>query len=111
HFLPWSRFPDNGIENLVVSDTRCNNYKRDFLAAATHVEHWRTRFDRDSKEASQFGQIAELVSWDRHPDKTLGVARAIYLRLPEEAKLWNREREFVHADVGRIQSALGTISI
>ena len=31
--------------------------------------------------------------------------------LPEEAKLWNREREFVNADVGRIQSALGTISI
>jgi hypothetical protein len=24
HFIPWSRHPDNGIENLVVTDRRCN---------------------------------------------------------------------------------------
>jgi HNH endonuclease len=45
HFLPWARYPENGIENLVVTDPRCNNDKRDFLAAAEHVERWRgTRF-------------------------------------------------------------------
>jgi 5-methylcytosine-specific restriction endonuclease McrA len=31
HLLPWARHPDNGIENLVVADSRCNNDKRDFL--------------------------------------------------------------------------------
>ena len=24
HFIPWARHPDNGIENLVVADQRCN---------------------------------------------------------------------------------------
>jgi len=54
------------------------------MKIASVAELKNRRFYRDSKEASQFGHIAELVSWDRHPDKALGVARAIYLRLPEE---------------------------
>ncbi len=37
HFVPWARYPNNAIENLVVAHERCNGYKRDFLAAAQHV--------------------------------------------------------------------------
>jgi hypothetical protein len=43
HFIPWARHPDNGIENLVVADPRCNGNKRDFLAAGEHVERWTQR--------------------------------------------------------------------
>src|SRR5437870_3987786 len=43
HFIPWSRYPDDGLENLVVAHARCNAQKRDFLAAAAHVRHWRAR--------------------------------------------------------------------
>jgi hypothetical protein len=31
HFIPWSRYPDDGLDNLVVAHRRCNNSKRDFL--------------------------------------------------------------------------------
>ncbi|MBW1683872.1 MAG: HNH endonuclease [Deltaproteobacteria bacterium] len=26
HFIPWARYPDNGLENLVVSDPGCNRH-------------------------------------------------------------------------------------
>jgi hypothetical protein len=35
------------------------------------------------------------LGWESHPDRTLAVARSIYLRLPEGAKLWERGKEFV----------------
>jgi hypothetical protein len=31
HFIPWARYPDDGIENLVLADAGCNGAKRDFL--------------------------------------------------------------------------------
>jgi hypothetical protein len=43
HFIPWARYPNNGIHNLVVAHPKCNNRKRDFLAAAVHVERWSKR--------------------------------------------------------------------
>ena len=30
--VPWSRYPENGLLNLVVADVKCNGNKRDFLA-------------------------------------------------------------------------------
>ena len=43
HFIPWARHADNGIHNLVAADMKCNGRKRDYLAAAGHVERWRRR--------------------------------------------------------------------
>jgi 5-methylcytosine-specific restriction endonuclease McrA len=33
HFLPWSRFADDGIDNLVAAHPRCNGNKRDVARA------------------------------------------------------------------------------
>ena len=107
HFLPWARYPDNGIENLVVADRACNNSKRDFLAASAHLDRWRERFTASATTAAQLQEIAESRTWDRHPERTLSVARAIYLRLPEDAKLWAGRREFVDLDRGTLETLLG----
>lgn len=32
HFIPWARYPDDGVHNLVAADPGCNQAKRDFLA-------------------------------------------------------------------------------
>jgi hypothetical protein len=103
HFVPWSRYPDDGLDNLVASDERCNGSKRDFLAAGEHVERWveRTRaLDR------QLHVIARQSRWHRDPQRTLSVARAIYLRLPEGARLWLRGPEFAPYERERIGRAL-----
>ncbi len=44
HFLPWSRHPDNTLDNLVAAHSTCNNAKSASLAAVEHLAHWMERF-------------------------------------------------------------------
>lgn len=102
HFVPWVRYPDNGIENLVAAHRGCNGAKRDHLAAAEHVDAWVRRSERHK---SDLVEIATRAQWDRHPDRSLAVARSIYLRLPDEVRLWRLAQEFVPVDRPRLVRA------
>ena len=96
HFVPWARYPDNGIENLVVAHRTCNGDKSDFLAAGGHVRRWSDRFAASEQGiASELAEIATRAGWDRHPQRTINVARAIYRSLPSDVQLWLRKKEFV----------------
>jgi 5-methylcytosine-specific restriction endonuclease McrA len=95
HFIPWARYPDNGVENLVVAHSRCNGAKRDFLAALPHVARWRSRI---LSQSQQLVEIASRAKWDRDPAKTEGVARTLYFSLPEGAQLWAGKDTFVALD-------------
>jgi hypothetical protein len=44
--------------------------------------------------------------WGRNA-QTLAVARSIYLRLPEGAKLWDRGKEFTALSRQAVRAALG----
>ena len=103
HFVPWSRHPDDGLDNLVVAHAPCNGEQRDHLAAAEHVERWTERMRR----ADDLGAIAAATRWPRELERTLGVARSIYLRLPASARLWQGQGRFVAVDAGRLRRALG----
>jgi len=83
HFIPWSRYPDNRLDNLVPADPRCNRYKSYFLAAAEHVERWCER-SRDSR----LSLLSRELSWEQSFEATAGVARAVYLSLPDGTPLW-----------------------
>jgi len=83
-----------------------NAQKSDFLAAAAHVDHWRARTCSGSPVAAALDRLAEAIGWSRHPERTLAVARALYLRLPEDARLWLRGEEFVTADRPALEGAL-----
>lgn len=104
HFLPWARHPDNGLDNLVVAHSRCNQYKSDFLAAAEHVERW---VERNDEHERALGEIARDRGWERDVARTTAVVRGVYLRLPEGVQLWRLQRDFVPADRGRLCAALG----
>jgi 5-methylcytosine-specific restriction endonuclease McrA len=106
HFIPWSRYPDDGLDNLVVTDVRCNASKSNSLAAGRHLTRWVRRFMLSSTEDAQLTELAERTKWERHKGVNLGVARAIYLRLPDDARLWLRDKEFVPVDRDEIVSAL-----
>jgi len=41
HFIPWVRYPIDLGHNFVFADGQCNASKRDHLAAADHLAHWR----------------------------------------------------------------------
>ena len=59
-----------------------------------------------SPVAAALDRLAEAIGWARHPERTLAVARALYLRLPEDARLWLRGEEFVTADRPALEGAL-----
>lgn len=106
HFVPWSRYPDDTLDNLVVADNSCNGFKSSSLAAADHLIRWTRRFVEGSSEFAQLADLARRATWDRKMDRSLNVARAIYLRLPQDARLWLRGRKFVPPDSTVIETAL-----
>ena len=108
HFLPWARYPDNGIYNLVAAHPRCNNRKRDFLAATPHVTAWAHRFMQTSTQA-QLEDIAGRNRWAAEPSRTLGVARSVYLRLTKNVPLWLRDNEFEHPETSALAAVLGGV--
>lgn len=85
HFLPWSRSGDDGIDNLVAAHARCNSAKRASLAADEHLDRWLRRSEQGH---SDLQAIAEEVPWPRHLNKTMAVARALYLYQAPGTSLW-----------------------
>jgi len=98
----WSRYPDDGLDNLVLADRGCNGAKRDFLASARHVRRWRERM-----ESPAVPEVAAAERWPRHPETTLGVARAVYLRLPAGSPLWDLARSFVPSEKEELVKVVG----
>ena len=103
HFIPWARFRDDGLDNLVAAHPRCNNDKRDALAAAAHVERWTSRM---RNRGADLEEASRQVQWFRNPNRSASVASALYLRLPSGAALWLQSREFVPIERPRIADAL-----
>lgn len=111
HFIPWARYPNNAIENLVVAHERCNGRKSDFLAAPEHVSRWRERFGPEFRAAPELEAVAAGARWESAPGRSVSVTRAVYLRLPTDAKLWRVGREFVEAELEELRAVLGRSSV
>jgi 5-methylcytosine-specific restriction endonuclease McrA len=111
HFVPWSRYPDNSLDNLVVTDVACNGFKSRSLAATDHVARWARRLVDGSSEHRQFADLVRQTEWERQPDRSAGVARGIYLRLPLDARLWRRRQEFVAPAAAKLAAALTSTSV
>jgi 5-methylcytosine-specific restriction endonuclease McrA len=107
HFVPWSRHPDDGLDNLVAAHRRCNNAKRDSLAATTHLGRWIRRFGDGTEEASVVTGLAADLGWPRRPAATLGSARAAYLWLPAGTLLWDAPDRYLPADPAGIRYLFG----
>lgn len=105
HFIPWSRYPNDAIENLVVAHDSCNGRKKDFLAASEHVARWRDRFS--GSFAGELRDLATSLGWESAGERSVAAARGIYFRLPGDMPLWVRGAEFVADDVARVREVLG----
>jgi hypothetical protein len=99
-------YPDDGLDNLVVADKSCNGFKSSSLAATNRRLRGSRRFANESDECRQLAELAQRTAWDRHARRSLSVARAIYLRLPADARLWVRGKEFIPPDLRAIGAAL-----
>jgi hypothetical protein len=84
HFIPWSRWPNDAVENLVAAD-RCNSAKHTHLAAAVHVGRWVQRLGESSGDLAR---LARRARWTSEPVRTLALARTAYAHLPAGTPLW-----------------------
>lgn len=93
HFLAWSRWPNDAIENLVAAD-RCNGMKSAHLAAEPHVHRWR---DRLETAPADLASIATTARWVSDPARSRALIRSTYGHLAAGTPLWVRGSEFAEA--------------
>ena len=104
HFIPRIRCGIDAIENLVLADWRCNNDKRDLLAAPRHVTAWA---DRNQRHSAALISLAAASRWDTDPAATVAVARSIYSHLPPGGTpLWLGFKDVGNADPAAALAAL-----
>jgi hypothetical protein len=102
HFIPRARHPDDSVGNLVVAHVECNRAKSDYLASLQHLRRW---LDWARTNEAELDRIAADRRWERHPDRTFGAARSIYLRLPRGVTLWRGRGAFEPAEPGDLEAA------
>jgi 5-methylcytosine-specific restriction endonuclease McrA len=106
HFLPWARWPDDRLDNLVVAHRRCNNDKRAALASLEHLDRWLPRTSPGAPADRQLAAIAARLSWPRRPERTVAGARGMYLHLPAGAMLWSGIGAVEPLDHGRLHDLM-----
>jgi 5-methylcytosine-specific restriction endonuclease McrA len=91
HFLPWARYPENRLENLVPTHARCNQSKAAHLAAVEHLERWLQRF---VKQRDDLAEVSRTARWPTGGLATLSISRLLYTQQPEAARLWFAKDDF-----------------
>jgi len=90
HFLAWSRWPNNAIENLVLAD-HCNLAKSDHLVAATHLDRWLTRLET---HAATLADVAVRARWSSDHRRSTALVRSTYAHVAAGTPLWRHGTDF-----------------
>jgi hypothetical protein len=61
------------------------------MAATPHLSRW---IQRNQTRAADLEGIASDRTRPRHPERTMGAARATYLWLPQGTNLWLRDWDY-----------------
>lgn len=104
HFIPWSRNPDNRLDNLVAADDRCNTSKSTSLASHPHLASWVER-----TTGSGLDDLASATGWQRDAAASAHTAAASYRWMPAGARLWSSVDDYEELDPDRIGSLLALL--
>lgn len=110
HFVPWSRHPDNTIDNLVAAHSTCNNAKSASLASLQHLGRWLARFRPGDPASTALAQAANETGWPQRSDRALATARAIYLWLPAGTRLWREGTTYEPLDTASLRRLFGSVA-
>ena len=89
HFIPWSKYPNDAMENLVLACERCNSSKTDYLATPDLVGRWLSHI---TTHATTLSAIADQTNLDSDADRTIRLAQGKYNELADGALLWKANR-------------------
>ena len=92
HFIPWSKFPNDSIDNLVIACRKCNGKKSDHLCIPQFAGRW---LDRPGEDLSR---IATGSKWESAPDKTRAIAANLYGSLVAGSVVWAGGDDFFELD-------------
>lgn len=93
HFIPWRCYPLDLGHNFVLAHAKCNNNKRDFLAAPEHRDAW---YEQNilTHGALLTHELAPLVNVDA--ERSTAIATWAYQQaLREGSRLWCGINRFV----------------
>jgi hypothetical protein len=90
HFLAWSRWPNDAIENLVLAD-RCNLDKSDHLVTADHLTRW---CDRLNDTSGALGRAATTAGWRSDRRRSGALVSSTYSHIAPGTPLWRHGRSF-----------------
>ena len=82
HVLPWSRFAEDTIENLVVADGPCNLSKRDFLIGREPLEPWLAR------PQATLAQLAQDADWPHGHERVRSTCAVAYRPMSPGMPVW-----------------------
>ena len=84
----------------LLADRRCNNAKRDNLAALPLLERWALR------RPDVLASFADEARWPLRSDESMRVARGIYSHQPFGAQLWTAPGVYELMDRARLTQLL-----
>lgn len=90
HFLPWSRWPNDSVENLVIADALCNSRKSDHIPGSLPLDRWT---DRLTSHGDDLARIAADIKWRSDRSRTVSLARSMYAHLPNGTLAWNGPKQ------------------
>lgn len=94
HFIPWTRYPNDGLANFVLAHFDCNNSKSDHFASTELLDKWRER-NSDDAALKQLAEIAEKHRWELLDESSVNIANVLYSRLQVGTELWHQKGFFV----------------
>jgi len=103
HFIPWARWPNDAIENLVAAHPACNGHKSNRIPGPTPLRHWA---DRMQGQRAELRRLAVEAKWSSAGDRTVSVATSLYAHLPVGTPLWNGPGEVVTASSAQLLEIL-----
>ncbi len=60
HFVPWSRWPNDAVENLVIAHPSCNSHKSDHVPGPLPLRRWAERL---SAHSADLAGVAVASRW------------------------------------------------
>jgi hypothetical protein len=104
HFLPWSRYPDDGLDNLVLAHPGCNRDKLHFLADLDFAGRWQAR---SAVGAGGLDAVAAAARWPRDRSRTFGVVASVYQGLTEGVRVWGGRGQLRRLDGAALAAVHG----
>ena len=87
HFIPWSKYPIDTTHNFVLTDHRCNNSKRDYLAEELFYEKW---LKRNQQHGHTIEQQAKTIGFITNQQRSETISQWAYqIAVEHEDLVWS----------------------